>query len=49
MVVVGILGLVAVVIAATFSVIVRTALPTEARVDDARSQLSLTNWLPQDV
>ena len=49
LVVMSIIGLIAVVIGATFSVIVRSLPPTEARVDDARAQLGLTNWFPQDV
>ncbi len=49
MIVLGLIALIAVVIGATFSVMVRGLPPTEARVDDARAQLGLTNWLPQDV
>lgn len=37
------------VIAATFSIIVRTAPSTEARTDDSRTLLSLSRWLPVDV
>lgn len=49
LIVVAIIGLVGAVIAATFSVIVRTTPVTEDRTDDARSLLGLTTWLPQDV
>lgn len=48
-VVVVMTGILAVVIAAVFSVIVRTAPATEARADDARTLLSLSRWLPVDV
>ena len=47
--VVGLLGLVSLVIAMTFSVITRTTPSTEARTDDSRSLLGLTNWIAQDV
>lgn len=46
---VTIMGLVTAVLAAVFSVIVRNT-PTQAeRVDDARSLLGLTTWIPRDV
>lgn len=48
-VVVVIIGLLATVLAAVFSVIVRTQPTAEARVDDARSLLGVTTWFPGDV
>ena len=43
------MGLITAVLAAVFSVIVRNT-PTQAeRVDDARSLLGLTTWIPRDV
>lgn len=47
--VVGLLGIIMVVLAATFSVIVRTQPPSEARSDDSRTTLGLTTYLPEDV
>lgn len=49
LVVVSLLGLVSAVIAAAFVVVVRTNPASEARADDARALLSLTNLLSQDV
>lgn len=48
-VVVTVMGLVAVAIAAAFSVIVRSNPVNESRADDARALLNLTRWLPDDV
>ncbi len=47
--VVAMLGLIATVLAAAFTVIVRTQPPTEATVDDARTLLGITTYLPEDV
>lgn len=44
-----ILGIVAATVSAAFIVIVRTSPASEARTDDARALLGLTNWLPLDV
>lgn len=44
-----ILGVLAATVAAAFAVIVRTAPPTDARADDARSLLGISTWLPADV
>lgn len=44
-----IMGLVASVLAFSFIVIIRTTPGTEARTDDARTLLSVTTYLPQDV
>jgi prepilin-type N-terminal cleavage/methylation domain-containing protein len=49
LIVVSIIGLLSIVIALVFSVIVRTAPATEARADDARSLLGLSQWIPADV
>ena len=49
LIVVVILGLITFVIAAAFTVIVRSSPSNENRTDDARSLLGLTTWLPQDV
>jgi len=49
LIVVVLMGLLMSAIAAVFSVIVRTVPTTENRVDDARSLLGLTAWLPPDV
>jgi len=46
---VTILGLIATVIAGAFVVVARTSPAAEARIDDSRSLLGLTNWLSQDV
>jgi prepilin-type N-terminal cleavage/methylation domain-containing protein len=47
--VIAMLGLIAAVLAATFTVIVRTQPPTEATIDDARTLLGITTYLPEDV
>ncbi len=44
-----IMGVVMTTLAAVTSVILRTASPTEARTDNARSVQGLVTWLPQDV
>lgn len=49
LVVVAVLGLIAAVIAAAFVVVVRTSPTTEARIDDSRTILGLTIYLPEDV
>lgn len=49
LIVVGILGIVMVALAATFTVILRTQPTAEARTDDARTSLGLTTYLPEDV
>src|SRR5688572_21391570 len=49
LIVVTLLGFIATVIAATFTVIVRTNPVNEERADDARALLNLTRWLPDDV
>ncbi|MDJ0770135.1 MAG: prepilin-type N-terminal cleavage/methylation domain-containing protein [Ilumatobacter sp.] len=48
-VVVTMIAVIGAVLAATFVVIARTTPASANRVDDARSLLNLTNWLPQDV
>jgi prepilin-type N-terminal cleavage/methylation domain-containing protein len=48
-IVISILGLLASVIAAAFVVVIRTSPASEARADDSRSLLGITNWLSQDV
>jgi type II secretory pathway pseudopilin PulG len=48
-VVVTVMAVIAITLAATMSVIFRTAPSTEARTDDSRSLLGLTNRLSQDV
>src|SRR4051794_11994302 len=48
-IVVGLIGIIAVALAATFTVIVRTQAPNEVRADDARTSLGLTTYLPEDV
>ncbi len=49
LIVVGLLGIIMVALSATFGVIVRSHPPTEATVDDARTTLGLTTYLPEDV
>lgn len=49
LVTVMLLGLVSTVIAAVFVTVIRVDPANEARSDDARSLLGLTNWLPLDV
>jgi prepilin-type N-terminal cleavage/methylation domain-containing protein len=49
LIVVSVMGVLAVAIAATFSVIVRTSPGNERRLDDARTLLGLSTWLPEDV
>lgn len=49
LIVVSVMGVLAAAIAVSFSVIVRTVPPTEARADDARSLLGVSTWLPADV
>lgn len=48
-VVVSMVGLIAAVLAAVFTTVIRTAPATENRIDDARSLLGITTWLPRDV
>lgn len=48
-VVMSIVGLVTLVIAATFIVILRVAPATEFRIDDARSTRGLQTWLVRDI
>ncbi len=48
-IVIVLLGLVLAVVAAAFTVIVRTHPSVEARDDDSRTLLGLTNYLPGDV
>ncbi len=43
------IGLIAAALAATVSVVLRTAPPTEERANDARSLQGLVTWIPQDV
>jgi prepilin-type N-terminal cleavage/methylation domain-containing protein len=49
LIVLGLLGIIMTALAMTFTVIVRTQPPTETRVDNARSSLGLTTYLPEDV
>ena len=49
LVVVVVVGIVASVLAAVFSVIVRTAPSAQARADDSRSLLGITTYFPEDV
>jgi prepilin-type N-terminal cleavage/methylation domain-containing protein len=43
------MGLIVASLAAAFTSIVRTSPSSEARVDDSRALLNLTNWISQDV
>ena len=43
------IGIIAAALAATVSVVLRTAPPTEERANDARSLQGLVTWIPQDV
>lgn len=49
LIVVTIMGVISAALAVAFTVVVRTAPPTEARADDARSLLGISTWLPADV
>ncbi|TDT18573.1 prepilin-type N-terminal cleavage/methylation domain-containing protein [Ilumatobacter fluminis] len=49
LIVVTIMGVIAAAISVAFTVVMRTAPPTEARADDARSLLGISTWLPADV
>ena len=49
LIVVTIMGVIAAALSVAFTVVVRTAPPTEARADDSRSLLGLSTWLPADV
>jgi len=49
LIVVIVIGVLSGAITGVFMMILRTLPPTEARVDDARSLLGLTTWLPPDV
>jgi|GEM_PF-1980833 len=48
-IVIAIVGVLSVVLASVFSVIVRNAPAAEAKADDARSLLGLSTWLPADI
>jgi prepilin-type N-terminal cleavage/methylation domain-containing protein len=43
------IGIIAAALAATVTVVLRTAPPTEERANDARSLQGLVTWIPQDV
>lgn len=49
LIVVSMVAIVTTVLAATVTVVLRTAPPAEVRTDDARSVQGLVTWLPQDV
>jgi prepilin-type N-terminal cleavage/methylation domain-containing protein len=49
LIVIAMVGIVSVTIGAVFTVVVRTNPSSQARTDDSRSLLSLTNWISQDV
>lgn len=49
LIVVSMVAIVTTVLAATVTVVLKTAPPAEVRTDDARSVQGLVTWLPQDI